>query len=81
MDIYKDIDLQDCPYCDGAAMLEEENGWCWYGSNSQGFQKKSYSCSPTHYIVKWSLCWSQYKTREERIPILEFVYSYCLKMD
>lgn len=30
MDIYKDIDLQDCPYCNGPAMLEEENGWCYY---------------------------------------------------
>lgn len=30
MDIYEQIDLQDCPYCGGPAMLEEENGWCWY---------------------------------------------------
>lgn len=30
MDIHKDISLQDCPYCGGAGLLEEENGWCWY---------------------------------------------------
>ena len=30
MDIYKEIELQDCPYCAGTGMLEEENGWCWY---------------------------------------------------
>lgn len=30
MDIYKDIFLEDCPYCGGPGYLEEENGWCWY---------------------------------------------------
>ena len=30
MDIYKLIDLQDCPRCQGPALLEEENGWCLY---------------------------------------------------
>lgn len=30
LDIFERIDLQDCPYCDGPAMLEEENGFCWY---------------------------------------------------
>ena len=30
MDIYKEIELHDCPYCGGAGLLEEENGWCWY---------------------------------------------------
>ena len=30
LDVYKDIELQDCPYCGGAGCLEEENGWCWY---------------------------------------------------
>ena len=20
----------DCPYCGGAGLLEEEQGWCWY---------------------------------------------------
>ena len=24
------ISLQDCPYCGGAALLEEEQGWCFY---------------------------------------------------
>ena len=24
------IDLYDCPFCGGAGLLEEENGWCWY---------------------------------------------------
>ena len=22
--------LEDCPFCGGAALLEEENGWCFY---------------------------------------------------
>ncbi len=30
MDIYRENPLQDCPYCGGAGLLEEENGWCWY---------------------------------------------------
>ena len=24
------VDLQDCPYCGGSALLEEESGWCFY---------------------------------------------------
>lgn len=30
MDIHQKISLQDCPLCGGPALLEEENGWCWY---------------------------------------------------
>ena len=30
MDIYEEIDLQDCPVCGGAGLLEEECGWCYY---------------------------------------------------
>lgn len=30
MDIHEEHRLQDCPYCGGAGLLEEENGWCWY---------------------------------------------------
>ena len=30
MDIYEEIDLVDCPYCGGPALLEEENGWNFY---------------------------------------------------
>ena len=30
MEIYEKIHLEDCPFCRGAGMLEEENGWCWY---------------------------------------------------
>lgn len=30
MDIHEELELQDCPYCQGAGLLEEENGWCWY---------------------------------------------------
>lgn len=30
MDIYEKIELDDCPCCGGAGLLEEENGWCWY---------------------------------------------------
>lgn len=29
IDVYKEVDLQDCPRCNGPAYLEEENG-CWY---------------------------------------------------
>jgi len=28
MDKIQDIELQDCPYCHGTGLLEEENGWC-----------------------------------------------------
>lgn len=44
MDIYEQIKLQDCPYCGGAALLEEENGWSWYvmcmdcGANTAAFE-------------------------------------------
>ena len=30
MDIHAEIFLQDCPFCGGAGLLEEENDWCWY---------------------------------------------------
>ena len=30
MDIREEIELQSCPYCGGAGLLEEENGWSWY---------------------------------------------------
>ena len=30
MDIFKEIELQDCPLCQGPGLLEEENGWCFY---------------------------------------------------
>ena len=30
MNIHEELPLQDCPYCGGAGLLEEENGWCWY---------------------------------------------------
>ena len=29
MDIHEQLRLQDCPYCGGAGLLEEEGGWCW----------------------------------------------------
>ena len=47
MDIYEQIRLQDCPYCGGAALLEEENGWSWYvmcmdcGANTAAFEFRS----------------------------------------
>ena len=30
MDIHEKLHLQDCPYCGGAGLLEEEGGWCWF---------------------------------------------------
>ena len=30
MNIHEEMDLQSCPYCGGAGLLEEENGWNWY---------------------------------------------------
>ena len=30
MDIFEELPLQDCPYCGGPGLLEEESGWCWY---------------------------------------------------
>ena len=30
MDIHEEIELQSCPYCGGAGLLEEERGWGWY---------------------------------------------------
>ncbi len=27
---YTSIGLEDCPYCGGPGVLEEENGWCWF---------------------------------------------------
>ena len=47
MDIYEEIDLVDCPYCGGPALLEEENGWNFYvmcmdcGAHTAGFEYKS----------------------------------------
>ena len=30
MDVHALLHLEDCPYCGGPGLLEEENGWCWY---------------------------------------------------
>ena len=30
MDIRDELELQDCPFCGGVGLLEEEGGWCWY---------------------------------------------------
>ncbi len=30
MDIFDEIHIQDCPYCGGAGLLEEESGMSWY---------------------------------------------------
>ena len=30
VDLYHDIDLQDCPLCHGPGIIEEEAGWCLY---------------------------------------------------
>lgn len=29
MVIYDEIELQGCPYCGGAGLLDDGNGWCW----------------------------------------------------
>ena len=47
LDIHAKFELQDCPYCGGAGLLEEENGWCWYvtcmdcGSHTASFEFKT----------------------------------------
>jgi hypothetical protein len=30
MDIHEMLPLQDCPFCRGAGLLEEEGGWSWF---------------------------------------------------
>ena len=30
LDLHAKLVLQDCPFCGGAGLLEEENNWCWY---------------------------------------------------
>jgi len=30
MSLHETLVLHDCPYCGGAGLLEEEQGWCWY---------------------------------------------------
>ena len=30
LNVYQEIELQECPFCGGPGQLEEENGWCWY---------------------------------------------------
>jgi hypothetical protein len=29
MEIYDEIELSGCPYCGGAGLLDDGNGWCW----------------------------------------------------
>ncbi len=47
LSIHDEFELQDCPYCGGAGLLEEENGWCWYvmctdcGAQTAAFEYKS----------------------------------------
>ena len=47
MDIHEELILQDCPFCRGAGLLEEEGGWCWYvmctncGAQTAAFEYKS----------------------------------------
>ena len=30
LEMYEKFPLEDCPFCGGAGLLEEERGWCWY---------------------------------------------------
>jgi len=32
MNDFENIELLDCPICGGAALIEEEQGWCIYAS-------------------------------------------------
>ena len=32
MELYEQIELQECPVCGGAGLMEEENGWCFYAA-------------------------------------------------
>ena len=47
MDIRDELELQDCPFCGGAGLLEEEHGWCWYvmcvdcGAQTAAFEFKN----------------------------------------
>lgn len=47
MEIHEKIELQDCPYCGGAGLLEQECNWCWYvmcvdcGSQTAEFEFKT----------------------------------------
>ena len=47
MNIHEQLVLQDCPFCRGAGLLEEEGGWCWYvmctncGAQTAAFEYKS----------------------------------------
>ncbi len=52
MNIHEELILQDCPYCGGAGLLEEENGWCWYvmcmdcGAQTASFEYRTSEESP-----------------------------------
>ena len=35
MDIYEEIELHECPYCGGAGLLDDGNGWCWTAARRQ----------------------------------------------
>lgn len=47
MNNFDDIDLMECPLCQGPAILEEESGWCMYvacgdcGAHTAEFEFKS----------------------------------------
>lgn len=30
VNVYEEVDLLECPVCQGPGVLEEENGWCFY---------------------------------------------------
>ena len=35
MNIHEEIELQECPFCGGPGLLEEENGWSVYAMCAQ----------------------------------------------
>ena len=47
MNLHEELLLQDCPFCGGAGLVEEEHGWCWYvmcvdcGAQTAAFEFKS----------------------------------------
>ena len=72
MDLHKELFLEDCPYCGGAGLLEEENGWCWYvicmdcGSQTAHVEYKTQE-SREEAAQKAALLWNMRKVLRSNI--------------